>query len=168
MELDAYGVPCDLELGNSIVPNHGQKENLTTAVAIAAPDQFLSTAVVTRINSMFILKAIIVILTSVASIQFTSPQAGEHVSHSTKTLRVSWLPSALIFDLEEYVLGYCSFSDTNDCRPTSIIIETYSDYVDIEIDVIFPYNGAFNFCVYPPDLTYEAPCLYLGPEFEIV
>ena len=116
---------------------------------------------------MIFLKAIIMVLTAVSSLEFTFPAQGEVVSRAQQNVVAHWNEDYPIPDIPTYTLGICS---SNLCSATNKQIRTEDEYVVLGLEEYFPQNGNFRFCVFLPGVIVpvtEAAALYTGPLFEI-
>ena len=140
-------------------PNHNNQANgIESETALAT----------LKVISMFFQKAIVMVLASVNSVQFTAPQEYELVFRTSQTLRVSWIPNVPLIDSPEYVLGYCLAESGTDCFSTHTSVRTEYGTVELNINYVFRQNGFFRFCMLLPGLEAQGPALYLGPDFHVV
>lgn len=114
---------------------------------------------------MIFLKAVVMVLATVSSLNFVIPSRNEVVRRRQQYITVAWMANDPAPDLPEYTLGICS---SDQCSATKIQIDTFEEFVDTVIDKLFPENGIFSFCVFTIGTpASKETALYVGPPFEI-
>lgn len=114
---------------------------------------------------MIFLKAIVMVLTAVSSLEFVFPAQGEIVNRAQQTFTAHWNEDYPVVDLPDYQLGICS---SDSCYATNKHVHTSDENVELDIEEYFPVNGVFRFCVFLYGTPIKSPALYEGPSFRII
>ena len=116
---------------------------------------------------MFFLRAIIVVLATVTSIQFFISEA-QLVRRAERVVQISWRPNVPVIDLPQYTLGFCRYGTDRSCFTTNTVVQSYTAQTELVINNVFRENGFYRFCVFLPDSpASEVTALYLGPIFSL-